>query len=68
MSLRVKKLKSSFPPANMGNVKECRSPIRVISAILAYGVLRLQNRQKALDNLTEQRVHDPVLNPKGDTA
>lgn len=43
-------------------------PIRAIAMILAHGVLRLQARQKALDARTEQRVHDPVLNPKGDTA
>lgn len=43
-------------------------PIRAIAMILAHGVLRLQARQKALDTRTEQRVHDPVLNPKGDTA
>jgi hypothetical protein len=42
-------------------------PIRIIAMILAHGVLRLQARQKALDTRTEQRVHDPVLNPKGDT-
>jgi len=44
------------------------SPIRAIAMILAYGVLRLQARQKALDTCTEQRVHDPVLNPNGDMA
>ena len=44
------------------------SPLRAIAMILAHGVLRLQARQKALDTRTEQRVHDPVLNPKGDTA
>ena len=43
-------------------------PIRIIAMILARGVLRLQARQKALESRTEQRVHDPVLNPKGDTA
>ena len=43
-------------------------PLRIIAMILAHGVLRLQQRQKALDTRTEQRVHDPVLNPKGDTA
>ena len=44
------------------------TPLRAIAMILAHGVLRLQQRQKALDTRTEQRVHDPVLNPKGDTA
>ncbi len=44
------------------------TPLRIIAMILAHGVLRLQQRQKALDTRTEQRVHDPVLNPKGDTA
>ena len=43
-------------------------PLRAIAIILAHGVLRLQQRQKALESRTEQRVHDPVLNPKGDTA
>ena len=44
------------------------NPVRIIAMILAHGVLRLQARQKALDTCTEQRVHDRVLNPKGDTA
>jgi hypothetical protein len=44
------------------------SPVRAIAMILAQGVLRLQARQKALELRTEQRVHDLVLNPKGDTA
>ena len=44
------------------------NPIRPIAMLLAQGILRLQARQKALDTRTEQRVHDPVLNPKGDTA
>jgi len=44
------------------------SPVRAIAMILAQGVLRLQQREKTLDNRTEQRVHDPVLNPKGETA
>jgi len=44
------------------------SPIRAIAMILAHGVLRLHQRQKALDTCTEQRVHDSVLNPKGDMA
>ena len=35
--------------------------------ILAHGVLRLQQRQKDLDNPTEQRVHDNVLVTKGET-
>ncbi len=43
-------------------------PLRAIAMILAHGVLRLQARQKALESRTEQRVHDAVLNPKGDTA
>jgi len=37
------------------------SPLRTIAMILAHGVLRLQQRQKDLDNRTEQRVHDHVL-------
>ena len=47
---------------------EAVPPLRVIAMILAQGVLRLQARQKALESRTEQRVHDRVLNPKGDTA
>lgn len=43
-------------------------PIRAIAMLLAHGVLRLQQRRKALDTCTEQRVHDRVLNPKGDTS
>lgn len=43
-------------------------PLRAIAMILAHGVLRLQQRQKALESRSEQRVHDSVLNPKGDTA
>lgn len=46
----------------------CVPPLRAIAMILAHGVLRLQQRQKALESRTEQRVHDRVLNPKGDTA
>lgn len=38
-------------------------PVRAIAIILAYGVLRLHKRQKALDNLTEQSVHHSVLPP-----
>lgn len=43
-------------------------PNRAIAMILAHAVLRLQQRQNHLDNLTEQRVHEAVLNPKGETA
>ncbi len=39
-------------------------PLRAIAIILARGALRLQQRQKALDNLTEERVHEGVLTPK----
>jgi hypothetical protein len=61
-------LKCSGSLVNIENLEESRSPIRVISIILAYGVLRLQNRQKILDSLTEQRVHNLVLHPNGDTS
>lgn len=44
------------------------NPIRTIAMILAHGVLRLQQRQKALESRSEQRVHDPVPNPRRDTA
>ena len=43
------------------------SPVRAIAMILANGVLRLQQRQKGLDNFTEQSVHHRVLTPKGET-
>ena len=43
------------------------SPLRAIAMILAHGVLRLQQRQKQLDNPTEQSVHDHVLVSKGET-
>ena len=42
------------------------TPLRAIAIILAYGVLRLQQRQNVLDNSTEQSVHHGVLTPKGD--
>ena len=41
-------------------------PIRAIAIILAHAVLRLQQRQKQLDNPTEQRVHDNVLATNGE--
>jgi hypothetical protein len=44
------------------------TPLRAVAMILAHGVLRLHERQKALDSRTEQRVHDSVLNPKGDIS
>lgn len=43
------------------------SPIRAIAIILAHGVVRLHQRQKELDNRTEQSVHDCVLATKGET-
>ena len=43
------------------------TPIRAIAIILAHGVLRLHQRQKDLDNSTEQSVHDCVLVTKGET-
>ena len=42
------------------------TPIRAIDIILAHGVLRLHQRQKDLDNLTEQSVHDCVLVTEGE--
>jgi hypothetical protein len=42
-------------------------PIRAIAIILAHGVVRLHQRQKDLDNCTEQRVHGDVLMTKGET-
>ena len=41
--------------------------IRAIAIILAHGVVRLHQRQKDLDNRTEQSVHDCVLVTKGET-
>ena len=43
------------------------SPIRAIAIILAHGVVRLHQRQKDLDNSTEQSVHDCVLVTNGET-
>lgn len=43
------------------------SLLRAIAIILAQGVIRLHQRQKELDNCTEQRVHDCVLATKGET-
>ena len=43
------------------------TPLRAIAIILAQGVLRLQQRQKRLDNLTEQSVHGNVLATKEKT-
>jgi hypothetical protein len=42
-------------------------PIRAIAIILAQGVLRLHQRQKDLDNLSDKSVHDCVLVTKGET-
>ena len=50
-------------PSNSSEV----SPVRAIAIILAHGVVRLHQRQKDLDNRTEQRVHDCVLVTKGET-
>ena len=47
------------------------SPMRLIGAILAQGVIRLlerQARQDHLDSLTEQRVSTGVLTTKGNTS
>lgn len=43
------------------------SPIRAIAIILAHGVVRLHQRQKELDNRTEQSVHHCILATKGET-
>lgn len=43
------------------------TPIHAVAIILAHGVVRLHQRQKDLDNCTEQRVHDCVLDTKGET-
>jgi len=39
-------------------------PLRTIAMILAQGVIRLHQRQKALDNFTEQSVHSDSCHPK----
>jgi len=38
-------------------IEKTASPVRAISILLAYGALRLQQRQKALASPTEQSVH-----------
>lgn len=43
------------------------TPVRAIAMILAQGVLRHLERQKALDNRPEQRVHNGVLTTRGET-
>jgi len=43
------------------------TPFRTIAIILAHGVVRLHQRQKELDNPTEQSVHDCDLVTKGET-
>lgn len=43
------------------------TPLRAVAMILAHGVVRLHQRQKDLDNRTEQSVHDCVLVTKGET-
>jgi len=40
------------------------APLRTIAMILAQGVLRLHQRQKALDNFTEQSVHSDSCHQK----
>jgi len=44
------------------------TPLRAIALILAHGVVRLHQRQKDLDNRSEQRVHDAVLVTKGEKS
>ena len=39
-------------------------PLRTIAMILAQGVIRLHQRQKALDNFTEQSVHSDSCHQK----
>ncbi len=51
-----------------GSATASVSPVRAVAMLLAAGVVRLQQRQNQLDNLTEQSVHAGVLIPKGDTA
>jgi hypothetical protein len=46
---------------------EAVTPLRAIAIILAHGVIRLHQRQKDLDNRTEQSVHDCVLVTEGET-
>jgi hypothetical protein len=43
------------------------SNLRVIATILAHGIVRLHQRQKQLDNSTEQSVHVSPLTPKETT-
>lgn len=46
---------------------ESISTLRAIAIILAHGVVRLHQRQKELDNRTEQSVHGCALATKGET-
>ena len=39
----------------------------IVGAILAQGVIRLNNKQNQLDNPTEESVHEGVLTPKDNT-
>ena len=43
------------------------SPMQVVGSILAMGVIRLIERQKRLDSLTEQRVSTGVLTTEENT-
>jgi hypothetical protein len=43
------------------------SPMAIVGAILAQGVIRLIEGQDLLDKLTEERVHTGVLTTKENT-
>lgn len=49
------------------HIAEAVSPIRAIAIILAHGAVRLHQRQKDLDNRSEQSVHEGVLVTKEKT-
>ena len=65
-------MKSARRAAESISIDEDRlSPMAIVGAILAQGVIRLNNKQNSkqnqLDNLTEERVHEGVLTPKDNT-
>lgn len=43
------------------------SPMAIVGAILAQGVIRLIERQEAVDKLTEESVHTGVLTTQENT-
>jgi hypothetical protein len=54
--------KQTFSPVKSSDAV---NTLRAIAIILAHGVVRLHQRQKELDNRTEQSVHGDVMVTKG---